>query len=95
MRGKLFMSRISAPHKDRVTPATLALYEPAMPAKHTLHVALTEPLVRHVRGKVQEGAYPSASDVVRLALEAMIRREEDGGQPASTTSQNMERCIRG
>ena len=64
-----------------------------MPAKHTLHVALTEPLVRYVRGKVQEGAYPSASDVVRLALEAMIRCEEDGG--ASATSRNMERGVRG
>ena len=63
-----------------MTPATLALYEPAMPAKHTLHVALTEPLVRYVRGKVEEGTHPSASDVVRLALEAMMQREGDAGR---------------
>lgn len=51
-----------------------------MPAKYTLHVALTEPLVRYVRDKVTNGAHPSASDVVRLALEAMLEREGTSGQ---------------
>ena len=46
-----------------------------MPAKHTLHVALTEPLVRYVRGRVTDGASPSVSGVVRLAIEALIERE--------------------
>lgn len=66
-----------------------------MPAKHTLHVALTEPLVRYVRGKVEEGTHPSASDVVRLALEAMMQREGDGERPASATSRDMEHHDRG
>ena len=46
-----------------------------MPAKHSLHVALTDPLVRYVRGRVADGVSPSASDVVRLALETLIDRE--------------------
>ena len=46
-----------------------------MPAKHTLHVALTDPLVRYVRGRVADGISPSASDVVRLALETLIDHE--------------------
>lgn len=46
-----------------------------MPAKYTLHVALTEPLVRYVRDKVADGASRSASDVVKLALEGLIDRE--------------------
>lgn len=46
-----------------------------MPAKHSLHVALTGPLVRYVRDKVAGRVHPSASDVVRIALEEMIERE--------------------
>jgi putative addiction module CopG family antidote len=66
-----------------------------MPAKHTLHVALTEPLVRYVHGKVQDGAYASASEVIRLALEAMIRSEKAAGRAASAMSQDMKLRNRG
>lgn len=45
-----------------------------MPAKHTLHVALTEPLVRFVRDLVEAGHYPTASDVVRDGLRTLIER---------------------
>lgn len=45
-----------------------------MPAKHTLHVALTESLVRFVRDLVDAGHYPTASDVVRDGLRALIER---------------------
>ena len=51
-----------------------ACYSGPMPAKHTLHVALTEPLVRFVRDLVEAGHYPTASDVVRDGLRTLIER---------------------
>ena len=47
-----------------------------MAAKHTLHVALTEPLVRYVGGQVGSGRYATASEVVRTALRLLIERDE-------------------
>ena len=46
-----------------------------MPDRHTLHVALTEPLVRHVRDQVAAGRHSTASEVVREALRLMIERD--------------------
>jgi Arc/MetJ-type ribon-helix-helix transcriptional regulator len=39
-----------------------------MPAQHTLHVALSEDLVRYVREQVATGPCRSASELVREAL---------------------------
>jgi Arc/MetJ-type ribon-helix-helix transcriptional regulator len=64
-----------------------------MPAKHTLHVALTEPLVRYVRGKVADGASRSASDVVKLALEGLMDRERQ--ELAIATKAEVMRPARG
>lgn len=47
-----------------------------MPAKHTLHVALTEPLIRYVRELVAAGHHATASDVVRESLRAHRERHE-------------------
>lgn len=47
-----------------------------MAAKHTLHVALTEPLVQHVRDQVAAGRYVNASEAVRRALLLLIEQEE-------------------
>lgn len=47
-----------------------------MPAKHTLHVALTEPLVRYVRDKVAAGHHATASDVVRASLHQALERDD-------------------
>ncbi len=47
-----------------------------MAAKHTLHVALTEPLVRHVREQIATGRYATASEVLRDALRLLIERED-------------------
>lgn len=47
-----------------------------MAAQHTLHVALTEPLVRYVGGQVASGHYATASEVVRAALRLLIERDE-------------------
>ncbi len=46
-----------------------------MAAKHTLHVALTEPLVRHVRDQVAAGRYRTASEVLREALQLLMARD--------------------
>ncbi len=46
-----------------------------MPARHTLHVALTEPLVLHVRSQVAAGRYENASEAVRRALQLLIEQE--------------------
>lgn len=47
-----------------------------MAAQHTMHVALTEPLVRYVGGQVASGRYATASEVVRAALRLLIERDE-------------------
>jgi Arc/MetJ-type ribon-helix-helix transcriptional regulator len=47
-----------------------------MPAKHTLHVVLTETLVRYVRDKVVAGHHPTASDVVRDSLHKLMQRDD-------------------
>ena len=46
-----------------------------MPAQHTLHVALTQPLVRYVGDQVATGHYATASEVVRAALRLLIERD--------------------
>ncbi len=53
----------------------------SMAAKHTLHVALTEPLVRHVRAQITSGRYATASEVVRDALRLLMEREDGGRKP--------------
>jgi antitoxin ParD1/3/4 len=50
-----------------------------MPAQHTLHVALTEPLVKYIGEQVSSGRYATASEVVRAALRLLIER--DGVEP--------------
>ena len=46
-----------------------------MAARHTLHVALTEPLVQHVRDQVAAGRYANASAVLREALRLLVERD--------------------
>lgn len=47
-----------------------------MAAQHTLHVALTQPLVTYVGRRVASGHYATASEVVRAALRLLIERDE-------------------
>ena len=54
-----------------------------MPAKHSLHVALTETLVRYVRDQVAAGHHHSAGDVVRTALQILMQRDESAVRPIS------------
>lgn len=49
-----------------------------MPAQHSLHVALTAPLVGYVNGQIAAGCYATASEVVRAALRLLIERDEVG-----------------
>jgi antitoxin ParD1/3/4 len=55
-----------------------------MAARHTLHVALTEPLVNYVGKQVASGRYATASEVVRAALRLLEqsdpRRHEQDAQ---------------
>lgn len=46
-----------------------------MPAQHTLHVALTEPLVKYIGEQVTSGRYATASEVVRASLRLLIERD--------------------
>lgn len=46
-----------------------------MAAKHSLHVALTEPLARYVTERVASGQYATASEVVRTGLRLLIERD--------------------
>lgn len=47
-----------------------------MAAKHSRHIALTEPLIAYVEAQVAKGEYTSISEVVRTALRQLIEREE-------------------
>ena len=51
-----------------------------MPAQHSLHVALTAPLVGYVNGQIAAGRYATASEVVRAALRLLIERDKAGQQ---------------
>ncbi len=53
-----------------------------MTAKHSRHVALTEPLARLIDRKVAEGRYASASEVVRAALRLLEREDARPGGDA-------------
>lgn len=53
-----------------------------MPAQHTLHVALTEPLLKYVGDQVASGRYATASEVVRAALRLLIERGEAEVRPS-------------
>ena len=47
-----------------------------MAAKHSRHIALTEPLIAYVEAQVAKGEYTSVSEVVRTALRLLIDRED-------------------
>ena len=47
-----------------------------MAAKHSRHIALTEPLIAYVEAQVAKGEYTSISEIVRTALRLLIERDE-------------------
>lgn len=51
------------------------LVRAGMAAKHSRHIALTEPLIAYVEDQVARGEYTSVSEVVRNAIRQMIERE--------------------
>lgn len=51
-----------------------------MAAKHSRHIALTEPLIAYVEAQVAKGEYTSASEMVRAALRLLIERDEAKGR---------------
>ena len=58
-----------------------------MAAQHTLHVALTQPLVRYVGDQVATGRYATASEVVRAALRLLIERDGAESRQAALPGQ--------
>ena len=54
----------------------LGMLWPGMAAKHSRHIALTEPLITYVEAQVANGEYTSASEFVRAALRLLIERDE-------------------
>ena len=62
-----------------------------MPAKHSLHVVLSEPLVRYVRDKVAQGQHPTISNVVRASLHAAIEREQTHARPQAAAPPSGDR----
>ncbi|WP_232632028.1 ribbon-helix-helix domain-containing protein [Methylobacterium sp. Leaf118] len=56
-----------------------------MPAKHSRHVALTEPLAAWVDEQVSLGEYASASDLMRAAVRLLrLHHETRDAQRMST-----------
>ncbi|WP_375465313.1 type II toxin-antitoxin system ParD family antitoxin [uncultured Methylobacterium sp.] len=62
-----------------------------MAARHSRHIALTEPLIAYVEGQVAKGDYTSISEVVRSALRLLIAHDEAKAArvAASTGSANV------
>ena len=65
-----------------------------MPAKHTLHVALTQPLLEFVALQVATGQYATASSVVRAGLELLLERAETS-KPLSERPEQTEAARHG
>ena len=66
-----------------------------MAAKHSLHVALTEPLVAFVADEVVRGNYASASAVVQAALRLLQAEEQStkgAGLPNPNTASTAPAC---
>ena len=63
-----------------------------MAAKHSRHIALTEPLARHVDTAVAAGDYASASEMVRVALRLLIAREKAETERATATVDVRKLC---
>ena len=57
-----------------------------MPAQHTLHVALTEPLLKYVAEQVASGRYATASEVVRASLRLLMEKEAGAQRPLETSA---------
>lgn len=47
-----------------------------MPAKHSRHIALTEPLAAWIDGQVSLGEYASTSDLIRVAVRMLRTHHE-------------------
>ncbi|WP_245238555.1 ribbon-helix-helix domain-containing protein [Methylobacterium platani] len=58
------------------TPESRAVKGSRMAAKHSRHIALTEPLIAYVEAQVAKGEYTCISEVVRTALRLLIERDE-------------------
>ncbi|MGI4802505.1 MAG: ribbon-helix-helix domain-containing protein [Janthinobacterium lividum] len=58
-----------------------------MPAKHTLHVSLTEPLLEFVSLQVAAGRHATVSSVVRAALELLVERAGISKTPSEMSEQ--------
>jgi antitoxin ParD1/3/4 len=58
-----------------------------MPAQHTLHIALTEPMARYVTDQVATGRYATASEVLRAALRLLIERDQGERRPPALLDQ--------
>ncbi len=58
------------------TPESRAVKGFRMAAKHSRHIALTEPLIAYVEAQVAKGEYTCISEVVRTALRLLIERDE-------------------
>jgi putative addiction module CopG family antidote len=59
-----------------VTPVRTGMKATLMPAQHTLHVAVTEPLLRFVNEQIASGRYATASELVRAALRLLMDGRE-------------------
>ena len=62
-------------------------YGPRMAAKHSRHVALTEPLIAYVEAQVAKGEYTSISEAIRTALRLLIERDALKAHRASADSE--------
>lgn len=65
-----------------------------MPAKHSRHIALTEPLADWAEGQVTAGEYTSLSDLIRTAIRLLKERDEAKGRRAIVSENASRRASR-
>ena len=64
-----------------------------MPARSSLNVSLTPELAKFVRGRVANGSYQTASEVVREALRLLELHEQDQQETLARVRAKLQRGL--
>lgn len=72
-------------------PVHQVCYQAGMPAKHSRHIALTEPVCTWIDTQIAKGEYLSSSDLIRTAIRVLRTQGEDRASVQSPPSRQPQR----